>query len=218
MRSVREIIEREDKTGERHHGQPCLEWDHFVGAKVYQLVWPRRLQKRKLVFRPQNVPLLAFLFDSRCLRKHEPDIGPARPHKAFLFHFRLAILGTCFMECVTALPDCCCGAPLLITRARTATYSHIHPVDLFLRAPPTLLTGKPSIIHTPPPTPLQSDIKKSVSEDTESVKQLHDWNAKYGEGAKSKSRPGIGFVAPPPQSIESSDAPMRTRVREAMSG
>jgi hypothetical protein len=35
MRSVREIVEREEKTGERHYGQPSLQWHHFIEAKVF---------------------------------------------------------------------------------------------------------------------------------------------------------------------------------------
>lgn len=42
---------------------------------------------------------------------------------------------------------------------------------------------------------MQNDIKKSVNEDGESIKELHDWNSKYGEGAKSKPRLSIGFAA-----------------------
>jgi hypothetical protein len=37
MRAVREIIEREEKTGERHYGQPCVQWRHFMDAKVCAL-------------------------------------------------------------------------------------------------------------------------------------------------------------------------------------
>jgi hypothetical protein len=54
---------------------------------------------------------------------------------------------------------------------------------------------------------VQGDIKKSVAEDTESSRQLQEWNAKYGEGAKGSARPAIGFAAIPRNAHQPRAAP-----------